>query len=371
MSRRVLHYIDADAFGGSEQAALHLMDALDRSRWEPVLLHHTGPASERLRSGAAARGLRTIETPAPHPGLRVAAFLRLVRVIGRERPHLFHVHLSWPLAGRRGVVAARLARVPVVGTAQLYMRPGNVFRSRFHLRRLRRIIAVSREVESRYSEELGIDRSRLVVVPNGIPTFPTVPAPDPELRARLSAGRPDYLVLTPARLHEQKGHVDLLNAAAEIPAATFVLAGDGPRRGELEELARRLGITDRCLFLGERDDIPALLAATDIFVLPSRFEGLPVSVLEAMAAERPVVATAVGGTDEAVVDGETGLLVPPGDPVALAAAIRRLRDEPEFARRLATAGRTRVEEKFSVEATASAVMDVYDRVAARGRADDR
>src|SRR4029453_11595231 len=148
------------------------------------------------------------------------------------------------------------------------------------------------------------------------------------LRAELIAGRPDYVILTPARLHPQKGHEYLLAAAAQIPDATFVLAGDGPLRSELEVRARELGIAGRCLFLGERADVPDLLAAADLFVLPSLFEGLPVSILEAMAAGRPVVATAIGGTDEVVTTEQTGLLVPPRDPVAIAAAIRGLRAEP-------------------------------------------
>jgi glycosyltransferase involved in cell wall biosynthesis len=371
VTRRVLHYVDPDSFGGSEQAALHLMAALDRAQWEPVLLHHSGPASPRLRAEAAARKLRTVEVPAPGARLRPRALLRLLRAIRAERPALLHVHLSWPLAGRPGVGAARLARVPAVGTAQLYMRPDSLLTARLHLSGIRRIIAVSREVEARYTNELGVSRRKLVVIPNGMAIPATVPATDRSLRARLLEGRPDYLVLTPARLDGQKGHADLLAAAAQVPQATFVLAGEGPLRGELEELARRLGVADRCLFLGHRDDVPDLLAAADLFVLPSHFEGLPVSVLEAMSAARPVVATAVGGTDEAVTDGETGLLVPPRDPAALAAAVRRISSDPELARRLATAGRARVEREFSAEATACAVAAVYDEVLAGSGARER
>jgi glycosyltransferase involved in cell wall biosynthesis len=238
------------------------------------------------------------------------------------------------------------------------MRPDDILRTRLHLSGVDRIIAVSREVEARYADELRVPRGKLVVVPNAVAVPKTVPEPDAALRARRLDGRPDYRVLSPARLDEQKGHADLLAAAAEVPEATFVMAGDGPLRAELEEMARRLGVADRCLFLGQRDDVPALLAVSDLFVLPSHFEGLPVSVLEAMMAGRPVVATAVGGTDEAVVDGETGLLVPPRDPAALATAVRRLREQPELAQRLAAGGRARVEREFSVDATARAVEDV-------------
>jgi glycosyltransferase involved in cell wall biosynthesis len=290
--------------------------------------------------------------------------IRLVRAIRAEAPAIFHAHLSWPLACKHGVLAARLARVPaVVGTAQLYTTPGDVRRARLRLRPLRRIIAVSREVEERYVRDLGVPARRLAVVPNGIRVPPAPPAPKPALRAELVRDRPDYLVLTPARLHEQKGHAYLLAAAALVPDATFVLAGDGPLRAELERRARELGVASRCLFLGERTDVPDLLASADLFVLPSLWEGLPLSVLEAMAAGCPVVASAIGGTDEAVTDGVTGLLVPPRDPAAIAAAIARLRADPGLARSLGQAGRLRVEQEFSSEVTAERVARIYDEVA--------
>jgi glycosyltransferase involved in cell wall biosynthesis len=169
-------------------------------------------------------------------------------------------------------------------------------------------------------------------------------------------------VLTVARLHEQKGHAYLLAAAAQVPDATFVLAGDGPLRAPLEAQARELGISGRCLFLGHRTDVQDLLAAADLLVLPSLWEGLPVSVLEGMAAGLPIVATAIGGTDEAVTHELNGLLVPPRDAGALASAICRVRGDAVLAERLARAGRERVEREFSSEVMAGNVMRIYDEV---------
>lgn len=365
MSHKVLHYVDSDVFGGSEKAALHLMASLSRSRWEPVLLHHPHPRLAPLVDGAAELGIRTLDVPAVSGDHRIRGIAGLWRIIRAERPSVFHAHLSWPLACKHGVLAAWLARQPViVGTAQLYIEPGGPGKARLRLWPLRRIIAVSHEVERQYRERLGISPGRLSVIPNGIRVPSGVPDADPELRRQLLAGRPDFLVLTLARLHEQKGHVDLLAAAVDVPNATFVLAGDGPLRTILERRAHELDIADRCVFLGHRTDVMQLLAAADVFVLPSRFEGLPVSVLEAMAAARPVVATAIGGTDEAVSDEVTGLLVPPGDPSALAGAIGRLRSDPALARRLAVAGRARIQADFSVETTTERVMAVYEEVLA-------
>lgn len=367
VTQRVVHYVDSDAFGGSEEAALHLLAALDRARWEPVLLHHPEAGIQRVADEAARLGIRAHVVPRP-AGNRITGMIPLWRALRTERPAIFHAHLSWPFACKSGVRAAWLARVPaIVGTAQLYLAPAGGRRPPLVLGLYRRIIAVSEEVKRRYAMELRVPARALVVVRNAIRVPAAVPMRNAELRAALVEGRPDFVVLTPARLHPQKGHTYLLQAAVQVPDATFVLAGDGPLRAELEAAARDLGVAGRCVFLGQRADVPALLAAADLFVLPSLFEGLPVSVLEAMAAERPVVATAIGGTDEAITSEESGLLVPPKDPAALASAIRRLQADPPFARRLAAAARTRVEREFSSEATARNVMRVYDEVLAEAR----
>jgi glycosyltransferase involved in cell wall biosynthesis len=361
VTRCVVHYVDSSVFGGSEEAALHLMASLERARWEPVLLHHPDPGMARLADGASRLGIRAI--PVPRGGPRAAGLLRLWRAIRAERPAIFHAHLSWPLACRPGVLAAWLAGVPaILGTAHLYTELRDNRRPPLMLRPFRRIIAVSEEVRSRYAEALGVPARKLAVVHNGITVSPVVRPADPALRAELVRGRPDYIVLTPARLHEQKGHTYLLAAAVEVPDATFVLAGDGPLRAQLEAQAQELGVAQRCLFLGHRSDVPELLAAADLFVLPSLYEGLPVSVLEAMAARRPVVATAIGGTDEAITHEAGGLLVPPRDVAALASAIRRVRADPALADRLAAAGRERVEREFSSEVMTREVMRIYDEV---------
>jgi glycosyltransferase involved in cell wall biosynthesis len=370
--RTVVHYVDSDVFGGSEEAALHVMARLDPTRWRPILFHHPEPGLARMLRSAADLGIITRAIPRATERRRLAPVLGIRRALRDVGPSIFHAHLSWPLACRHGVLAAWLAGVPaIVGTAQLYMDfyhvPTGPRDQRLMMRALRRVIAVSQEVRERYRLTLGVAEHKLTVVHNGIPVRATLPPRDASLRAALTRGRPDFVVLTPARFHEQKGHHYLLEAAALVPDATFVLAGDGELRPAMEQRARQLGLGDRCVFLGHRSDIPDLLLAADLFVLPSLFEGLPVSVLEAMEAERPVIATDVGGTDEAVVDGVTGLLVPAGDGAALGAAIRKLRAEPALARRLALAGRERVRSNFSVEVTARGVMQVYDEMVSRDR----
>jgi glycosyltransferase involved in cell wall biosynthesis len=164
-------------------------------------------------------------------------------------------------------------------------------------------------------------------------------------------------------LDRPKGLSDLLAAAQLVPEAFFVLAGEGREREILQTRARALGIANRVSFLGHRNDIPDLLASCDVFVLPSLYEGLPVSVLEAMAAGKPVVATAVGGTCEVVLHGQTGLLVPPRDPAALARAIRTLLADPDLVQQLTQAAKVRLCQKFRADTMVERIADLYDELA--------
>jgi glycosyltransferase involved in cell wall biosynthesis len=170
-----------------------------------------------------------------------------------------------------------------------------------------------------------------------------------------------------ARYCDVKGQRELIQALAEVPGTRLVLAGRDLERGgafadELEREAERMGVRDR-VELGFRDDVGELLDELDVVALPSWTEGLPMSVLEAMAHGRPVVATPVGGTPEVVADGETGLLVPPRDPTALAAALRRLVADPDLRRRLGDAGRRRVAERFTATAMEEQILEIYSEVA--------
>jgi len=177
----------------------------------------------------------------------------------------------------------------------------------------------------------------------------------------------DQVVLTLARLDRQKGLRYLIEAAAHVPDAIFAIAGEGPDRAELESLAKSTGVADRVRFLGFRSDVPDLLAACDLFVLPSLFEGLPLSVVEAMAAGKPVVATRVGGTDEAVEHGVTGLLVPAEDATALASAIREVLSSGALAARMGAAGADRALREFGAAAMAGSTMGIYEEVLQRRR----
>jgi glycosyltransferase involved in cell wall biosynthesis len=214
-----------------------------------------------------------------------------------------------------------------------------------------------------FSRDVGrLDPSRLTVIPNGIDPGP-IDAAEPIERA--SIGLPDsgHLALFVGRLDPQKGLPDLLKAAERViarrPDWHLALAGDGPDRPWLLHVIKdRSALGDRVRWLGRRDDVPGLLKAADLLVLPSLWEGMPNAVLEAMAARRAVVGTAVEGTEDLVVSGQTGWLVPPRDPAALAYALEEAAADPDRLRRYGEAARLRVEGEFSLDA----VVAAYERL---------
>jgi len=368
MSRTVLHFTDSDQFGGTERALLQVLAGLDRSRWRPVLLHRPESGLAPLLQEARHLGVELRTVPQLRGAQGWARLPALVQQIRRERAAVFHAHLTWPLACRMGLLGAALARVPaVVATAQLFvdLPPSGwtTMQHRVVSACVDRYLAVSRQVAAQLRERFGVRADKITQVPNAVALdrFPRAVSPAP---ARPTDPAVPHTVLTVARLDPQKGLHDLVAAAALVPEARVMVVGEGPERPALETEIARLGLGDRVHLLGFRSDVPDLLAASDLFVLPSLFEGLPLSILEAMAAGKPVVATAIGGNDEAVVDGATGLLVPPGDPQALADAIRALLRDPERRRRLGEAGRRRAEAEFSATAMVRRIAAIYDELLA-------
>jgi glycosyltransferase involved in cell wall biosynthesis len=281
-----------------------------------------------------------LEEPA---GFRPRLMLRLARLFRRWRIDLVHTHNTKPLI--YAAPAARLAGVSrVIHTrhGQRFLAGGNeTLAFRLAGRLADRVICVSHDSANLSARE-GIAFRRIATIWNGI---------DTSLFAYTGphVGGPAVMV---GRLSPEKDVATLLRAAAlvapQCPSFALEIAGNGPCLADLNRLASDLGLGDRVRFLGEVRDIPALLARASLFVLPSMTEGISLTLLEAMARGLPVVATRVGGNPEVVVDGETGLLVPPQDPAGLAAAVIQLSRDPEEGRLLGLAGRGRVEQHFDV-----------------------
>lgn len=362
----ILHLITELSAGGAQTALLRLLTGLDRSRFSPAV------ACLYNGDGAAAQHIRALGVPVTDLGMtakwRWDALGRLYGLLRRERPAILHTwmfHANFP-----GRVVGRLAQVPIVVTSRRNTNVGGMLRellNRWTARLDDKVIAVCEMARQLEIERARVPPDKVVTIYNGVDTgqfaAPDAPA---VARSRMALGIPAGVPLVGAvgRLHRQKGFADLITALAQVrehfPAVRLLLVGDGELRGDLEARAQSLGLSRVVRFAGPRTDVPAILAGLDLFVLPSLWEGLPNVVLEAMAAGLPVVATAVGGTPEVVVDGISGLLVPPRDPAALAEALVLLLRDSGLRRKMAQAGRERVEQCFSVEQMVRKTEDLYE-----------
>jgi glycosyltransferase involved in cell wall biosynthesis len=367
VAQSIYFYTDSRELGGAENAMLMLLATLDRSRRQPTLLLDAGGDVGPLEERAAAIDVPTRRVPPMPLGLAGARHaLGLARRLRGERPALFHAHLSWPLAAKWALGAAVLARVPTVATVQLIpemeLERAGELQLRLLSRGVDRYIAVSSAIARELDQRFGWPADKIEVVYNAVDLDRFQVSAPADLREELGGDDGVPLVLTLARLDEQKGHDVLFRAAAEVPGARFVLAGEGPLRERLEAEVARLGLSERVIFLGRREDVPQLLAACDVFALPSLYEGSSLAVLEAMAARRAVVSSAIGGTAELIADGENGLLVPPGDAPALAAAMRRLLADVSLREELARKARARAEAEFSREAMGRRMEEIYEEL---------
>jgi len=280
-----------------------------------------------------------------------------------------HVNVIQPQGYKSDVyayLAARPHRVALVATShnwpsrKLSMRAYAALDRRI-LRKFDRTVVVSNTVRD-LLEDAGVATEKICSIPNGV-DLERFSAASPTLRQELGMG--GVLVGVVGRLVADKGGENLLLAAQNLPPsldARFVFVGDGPCRAEWEALAAQLGIAHRVVFAGARGDMPEVYASLDLVVLPSLVEALPMCLLEAMAAGRPVIATRVGMVPHVVLHERTGLLVDPGDPTALAGSIERLLRDRELAARLGAAGRERASEEFSAEVMAKQYLELYSQV---------
>jgi glycosyltransferase involved in cell wall biosynthesis len=362
VTRTVVHYSDSTTFGGTERAILRLMAATDRGQWTLVLLHHPD-APAALVNGARAAGADTREVRRVKGKLDVRTLSALAGQIQGLGPSVFHAHLHWPLACKYGIAAASAARVPaVVGTAQLHVeidRGGFVdLQHRLISQLVARYIAVSQDVASHLVRRFQVPDAKIVVIPNAVDEAEIAAGfAHPAIDWPVSARRKAALIL--ARLEPEKGVDVAIDAIAKVDDVDLVIAGTGSCRATLEAKVAQLHLGDRVHFLGQRDDPASLLARADVFVLPSHVEGLPLSVLEAMSAGVPVIATDIGGTREAIENEKTGLLVLAGDARALATAIRRVFADPDTAADRASAAREVVAREFTSSIIAARTAVLY------------
>jgi glycosyltransferase involved in cell wall biosynthesis len=351
-----LAHVDAETgFSGGEVQVFLLMEGLRQRGHANVLFC---PPRSRAAARALAQGFELREVPMRND-LDLRAVAALARGLRAFEPDLVHLHTG--RATWLGGLAARRAGVPAITTRRMdrAVRPG--LRTRLVYGRLvERAVAIAPAVAAALRAG-GVPAEKIDTVWSAVePARFAAAGGATELRGELGCPADATLFLSAGALVPRKGFDVLIEAFARLSAqhARLWIAGAGPERAALEQRLSALGLGERTRLLGQREDVPRLLAACDVFVLPSRREGLGVAALEAMAAGRPVVASRVGGLGEAVVDERTGLLVPPGDAAALAMALERLLGDAGLRARLGAAGPERIAAGHLPEQ----MVDAYERI---------
>lgn len=379
---RVLHVITRLIRGGADENTILTVERMDRSRWDSHIVAGRGseiecfPEAVRSRTRVLPNLVRE-----PHPVRDVLALVQLVRILRRERWDLVHTHTA--KAGFLGRIAARAAGIPhVVHTVHgvtfhehvpKAMRLFYIALERLAATRCDALITVGEDVKRKYLAE-GIGRSeQYVTIPSGMDVEPFESARrDPangrdRVRAELGLEEHDVVVGMVSRLEPRKGWSFLLEAVARIapdfPRLRVVGVGEGAQRVELEETARRLGIASRVRFIGYRADIARVIAAFDVGVLTSLWEGLPRVLVQYSLLEKPVVAFDVEGAREVVADGVTGWVVSARDVDGLVDRLRGLVGNSELRREFGRRGRERVEGRWDARLMIQKISAVYEAVA--------
>jgi glycosyltransferase involved in cell wall biosynthesis len=366
---RVLQLLATGSAGGAQESAIALLLQLDRSRFEvEAVALADGAAVRRLRNlGVAVTVLTSRDDP--------STLRDLVEFLRQREIDLLHAHMfRAELLGTRAALTAGTPVVVATVHSSRVRSPSDIAALAAVTSFIDRLIVPSAAVAAKVRRE-GRAAAEITVVPNGVDLDRFNPDRSSQdtaaLRASLGIPPAAFLIGTVARLEPEKGHRYLLEALPAIveavPDAWLLLVGAGSQTDALRAQARSLPLPARrrVMFAGSRTDVGAITDALDLAVLPSLREAQGLAVLEAMAARRPVVASAVGGIPETIRDGLDGLLVAPADPGPLARAVIRLARHPRLRDRLAASGRRRAEEQFSAAATVRRVEAIYGEELAR------
>jgi len=375
----VLHVVDSLRVGGLENGVVNLINALEEKTFRSSIccLKTTGDLQNRLHSGG-------VEVFQLHQRPGQYLFRRMAALVRRRKVDVVHSN-NWGTFFD-SVLAAHLGGASLMVHCIHGLFTDDLERMKWRRRFLQRLLAlgthrlyaVAEFLRRYYIHQVGIPPGRLTTIYNGVDAERYVP-PDEHrrlaVRSKLGISEDRILIGSVGTLYWIKDPETLLSAAAEVlrknPRVVFLWVGDGQLREPLQRKAERMGLGRQMRYLGSRDDVADILAALDIFVLPSIVEGLSYSILEAMATGLPVVTTGVGGNPELIRNGREGFLVPPRRPEQLAEALRSLADRPELRRRMGLCGRRQVEGRFSLRNMVRRYQEMYLSGVSSGRQDQQ
>lgn len=361
---KLIHVVYSLRIGGLESVIVDLVNKTS-SNFDNTICCITGPGpmADRIKNENVK-----IITIGKREGLDLALPLRFAKLFSLHKPDIVHT-TNWGTID--AIIGAKLARVPSVVHAQHGWDISDVVKPRGRKKRIMKLlsykvdkfIAVSDEIREWLVEDIGVKKDKVVLIDNGVDTGKFSPKDKDVIRRKLGYDTETVIIGTVGRLDPVKNQRSLIlafkNLTEKYKNIGLMLIGDGPLRGELMRLTESLGISDRVLFLGEREDVDELLNVMDIFVLPSIAEGMPKTVLEAMSTGLPVVASEVGAIPKLVIHGETGLLIPPSDENALIEAIEYYLLNPSKREVHGCAGRKRILERFSLNRMVQAYEELF------------
>lgn len=359
----VLYLIATLDVGGAEGQLVELVKRLDKRKFNPAVccLTRGGPLLEQELKEARIEYFIL----GKKFKFDFSVVFKLIHTLKQKNIHILHTRMF--TSNAFGRVAGIFSRIPIIIATEDGV---DIWKSKFRLfidwflsHFTDRIICVSEGVRNFYHRYAGIPLSKLITIYGGIEITDKINI-DEQKKEEFGFERNSTIITTIGRLVPSKGIKYLLYTVARIvehsPNVRFLIIGEGPQKDELRGLAEKLEINKYVVFTGIRKDIQAILAITDIFVLPSTSEGFGISILEAMAKTKPVVATGVGGVPEIIQDGINGFLVPPRSAESLAKKILFLLKNEEIACKIAQKGRKRIEKYFSIDETVSKTEELYE-----------
>ncbi len=359
----VLQLVDSFGIGGAEKKLKELIEHMDSSRFNTTICNvgHGDKILDYFKDmGNPVIPIYRKHRLDPSPVWRLAQLIRRNR-IDVIMTTLFYADFLGALVGKRAGAKAVFSWETISSPEWLY--PRRLYPYRAVIRNVDKVISVSKATAKWLVDIRRVPEDMVRVIPYGV-NLEMYRRRQDDLRRQLNISPHDPVIGMVCRLHPQKGHVYLIEAAGRIidrfPNVHFVLAGTGPLEQELKTEVKAKGLGSYFHFLGFCSDVVSVYSICDIFTLPSLYEGLPNVVLEAMAVSNPVVATPVDGTKEAVVDGETGILVPVRDAEKLAEALIDLLSNPGKAKKMGEKSRERVEKHFSLTAQVKQFQDLYE-----------